>query len=85
MLHGIEGLLLTAVAGYWVLERSEGHKGDLKRVGRVLGVIIIVASLVGVVCRVWCLGACPMGAKGKGRFCPFSMKSSPPPSQTLSE
>ncbi len=70
-------LLLSAVAGYWVLERSSGHKGNLKSVGQVVGWVVVVVSLIGVACRVsyavtgkgWCAD------KGKGgHFCPFTGK-----------
>jgi hypothetical protein len=70
--HGIGLLLVTVVAGYWVLERAETHKGDLRRVGKALGWLIIVASLIGIACRVWCYATCPPGAMGKKSFCPFS-------------
>ena len=80
MVYGSGVLLLTAVAGYWVLERAETHKGSLKRVGKVLGWMIIVASLVGAVCRTCTFltdkGWCPM----KGWSCPSMQKSSPPSS-----
>ena len=69
--HGIGLLLVTGVAGYWVLERAETHKGDLRRVGKVLGWLIIVSSLIGIACRVWCYATCPPGAMGKKGFCPF--------------
>lgn len=70
--HGIGLLLVTVVAGYWVLERAETHKGDLRRVGKVLGWLIIVSSLIGIACRVWGYATCPPGAMGKQGFCPFS-------------
>lgn len=73
--YGIGLLLATIVAGYWVLERAETHKGDLRRVGKVLGWLIIVASLIGIACRVWCYATCPPGAIGKKGFCPFSRSS----------
>ena len=66
MLHGTGFLLLTTVAGYWVLERAESHKGTLRRVGKLIGWVVIVGSLVGVACRF-----CPKYS------CPFSPKSSP--------
>ena len=71
-------LLLTAIGGYWVLERAETHKGSLRRAGRFLGWLIIVSSLLGVACRVWYAATCAPGMMGKGGFCPFS-KSAPPP------
>ena len=74
--HGVGMLLVGAVAGYWVLERAETHKGQLRQIGRLLGGAIIIMSLVGVVCRVWCLaseaGHCWMGGKKSG-YCPFTM------------
>ena len=79
MLHDVGGLLLAAVGGYWVLERAETHKGDLKRVGQFLGALIIVASLVGVVCRVWSAATCRPGSMGKRWYCPYSPKSAPMP------
>jgi len=84
MLHGGAGmLLLGAVAGYWVLERAETHKGDLRRVGKALGWLIIVTSLIGLACRVYAVatgkgGYCPVH---KGWSCPYSPKSPSLPSQ----
>ena len=82
MVHGVGILLLSAIGGYWVLERASGHRGRLKQVGQLLGGLIIIVSLVGVACRVWCLAAgkggfCPLGKKG-GWQCPFSSKTSSP-------
>ena len=83
MLHRIGGLLLTRVAGYWVLERAETHKGQLKKIGLVLGSLIIVISLVGVVAQVWCSGSwkngyCPFGRMGKGSRPPAGLNMSIP-------
>ena len=82
--HGAGILLLTAVAGYWVLERADTHKGDLKRVGKVLGWLIIVVSIAGVACNVWYVAKyrsmyCPLPKRGG--YCPMSPQVSPPPSQ----
>ena len=85
--YGVGVLLLTAVAGYWVLERAETHKGRLKRVGQLLGGFIIIVSLAGAVCRVWCLAMgkmdyCPVNKTGKGYY-PFrsNAPSNPSPLQ----
>ena len=67
MYHGVGLLFLTAIGGYWVLERAETHKGQLRQVGRVLGTVIIVASLMGAVCRVWCLAAGAMRSSTRWR------------------
>ena len=82
MTHGTGLLLFAAVAGYWVLERSSGHKGDLKRVGQVIGWVVILASFAGLACKVWALSTgnapfCLLGEKGKS-FCPFASKLSGP-------
>ena len=80
MAYGTGILLLTAVAGYWVLERSAAHKGNIKQVGQVVGWFVIVTSIIGVTCRVYTLATgkayCPPG------LCPFTHKSSPPPAQS---
>ena len=78
MVHGVGVLLLSAVAGYWVLERADTHKGELKTIGQVLGAIIVVVSLVGMVCQIWSAAMCSPGGMGKG-YCPFSFKSMSPP------
>ena len=80
MMQGGAGtLLLGAVGGYWVLERAARQKGNLKKVGQLLGAAIIIISLVGVACKVWCDITCSSGAMGKGGgWCPFS-SSSPKP------
>lgn len=61
-------LLLSAIGGYWVLERAENHKGQLRGVGRLLGSLIIVVSLLGLVSRAW--GNCSWGKDGWS--CPFA-------------
>ncbi len=85
-MHGAGILLLTAVAGYWVLERADTHKGELKRVGRLLGGLIIAVSFGGIVCSVWSAGHrktgyCPMPMK-KGGYCPFTSPSSTAPAES---
>lgn len=75
LMGGSAGLLLSAVAGYWVLERADRHKGRLRTLGQALGGVILVVSLVGLACRVWCVsqgagGWC--GMKAKGGMCPLT-------------
>lgn len=73
MMGSSAGLLLAAVAGYWVMERAERHKSGLKTVGKVLGAVIIVVSLLGVACAAWCGGKSCGHGKGmmmKG-MCPL--------------
>lgn len=77
MAYGAGVLLLSAVAGYWALERSSSHKGVLKKTGQLVGWVVIVVSLTGVVCRV----VSAVGGEGvfcrlKGSaMCPFSSKT----------
>ena len=75
MVSGSGVLLLASIGGYWVLERASTHKGGLKRIGQILGGVIIAVSLIGVACRVWYL------ATGTGGFCPFMPKSDMSPVQ----
>ena len=83
--HGLVGLLLAAVAGYWVLERASERKGQLKQVGFFVGSLIIVVSILGVACSIWCMasgnaGMCPFGGKmGRGGYSPYMP---PAPSST---
>ena len=70
-------LLLTAIGGYWVMERADAHKGQLKRVGTLLGSAIIVLSLLGIVVRSW--AACHWARHHGGGFsCPFMSKPEAP-------
>ena len=69
MADGSGLLLVSAAIGYLVLERSEKHKGGLKRVGRLLGSVIIIVSLIGVACRIWYVSTWTKGAWA-GRYCP---------------
>ena len=73
MMHGTVGYLLTAIGGYWVLERSSERKGNLKKVGGIVGTFIIVASILGFSYALWC------GPDGKRGMitCPFSGKAAP--------
>jgi len=73
--HGVSVLLITSAVGYWVLTTSEKEKGQVKKVGRLLALIIILVSLVGVACRAISFarakGYCPAGTMS----CPFTGKS----------
>ena len=82
--HSVGILLLTAVAGYWVLERASERKGQLKQVGLFVGSLIIVVSIVGVACSIWYMasgnaGMCPLGKMGRGGYSPYMP---PAPSST---
>ena len=78
MMHDVGVLLLSVVAGYWVLERSSSHKGELQRVGRLLGTVVIAVSLIGLGYAIanvaaYSMSYCPMGKSAMtGRYCPFT-------------
>ncbi len=76
-MHGVGVLLVTAIGGYWVLERAEKHRRPLKTVGQLLGGSIILISLLGVACSVWCAGgraSCGWNGHGGKAQCPFSAR-----------
>ena len=81
MTHGIVGLMAAAIGGYWVLERASTHKRRLRQVGQLVGGLIIVVSLGGVACSLWCLatGKAGYGRMGKKGYCPFMSKTAPLP------
>lgn len=70
-------LLISAAAGYWVVTLSEHQKGGVRKLGQYLGVAIIVASVLGAACKIYCAAACyqqsmcPMPVM-KGAACPMS-------------
>ena len=66
-------LLLAIVAGYWLLERAASHRGNLKRVGQILGATVIVIALAGTVCKVWAISTGQGGwSKMGGWSCSYS-------------
>ena len=73
-MHGSSGvLLLSTVGGYLVLERAAKQRGSLKLIGRVVGWIVILLSILGVACQVLCAasGSCDMRPGIKRGQCPF--------------
>jgi len=83
---GVALLLLSAAVGYWVLERANDQKKELKTVGQVVGYLIIVLSFIGVACKVYALstgrwvGYCPAKSGCPAGFkCPFSGQGAQPP------
>ena len=81
MMGSGSGLLLVGViGGYWLLERAETHKGKLRRIGRVLGALVIVVSLLGAVFRGWSACHWTKHRRGLGGWsCPFMSKPAPAP------
>ena len=81
MMSGGSGLLLLSViGGYWMLERAETHKGELRRIGRLLGGTVIIGSLLGLIFRCWAAG---QWIKNSGWSCPFMSKSAPAPTPAV--
>ncbi len=72
--HGTASLLLTAAVGDWVLERASTQKKNLKTIGQIVGAAIIIASFMGVACKVYSLSQCMKGGyySPTGVFCPFT-------------
>ncbi|PIQ82875.1 MAG: hypothetical protein COV76_01400 [Candidatus Omnitrophica bacterium CG11_big_fil_rev_8_21_14_0_20_64_10] len=71
MFGGIPLLLIAAAAGYWVLTLAAGQKGNLKRFGQIVGILIVVVAIAGTACKLsyqW-RGRCGMGSKGKMACC----------------
>ena len=77
MVHEAAGLLIAAALGYLVVERADKHKGSLRRIGYMVGGVIIVSSILGLACAVSCKAgawSCNMGMKKSG-YCPMMQKS----------
>ena len=69
-------LLITSAAGYWVLTLAQHQKGSTKSLGRWLGAVIILVSLAGTACTIYCAVSgkavtCPPMGKAWGA-CPLS-------------
>lgn len=81
MIHGVSGLLVATAAGYWVLTNASKEKGQIKKLGQILGLIIIVVSMAGAACKVYyCVSACQSGGMMSGKAaCPFPFSSPPAP------
>ena len=82
--HGVSALLVTSAVGYWVLTLAAKEKEGTKKLGHLVGLIIIVVSLLGVACKVYyqisaCSGKYGMMGRG-GMSCPFTGKQMPAPS-----
>ncbi len=79
MTHGVAPLLISAAAGYWMLIQAGKEKAQLKKIGQVVGVVILVASLAGAACKIYyqVTGCVPE----KGIFCPYGSKTQTPPAR----
>lgn len=76
--HGVPALLITAAVGYWVLTLAAKEKEQLRKVGNVVGLLIIVVSLLGAACKIYYQVSgknCPPGwGKRGGMACPMTGK-----------
>lgn len=88
MYHSVGIFLLTAVAGYWLMERALKQRGRMKQFGQLLSAFIITVSIVGVICKVTLISSGDyshyrMGKGSSGWSCPFAAKkASQVPSST---
>ncbi|OGX38020.1 MAG: hypothetical protein A3C53_08285 [Omnitrophica WOR_2 bacterium RIFCSPHIGHO2_02_FULL_68_15] len=68
-------MLVSAAVGYWVVTQAEHQKAGVKKLGQYLGIAIILVSVIGVACKVYCITSCPPGgAMGKSAMCPMTGK-----------
>ena len=74
--HGMSVLLVTSAVGYWTLTAAGKEKGRVKTMGQYLGLLIIVLSLFGAACKIYCaLQAChASGGYFGGKGCPWVSK-----------
>lgn len=75
---GIGGLLIAAAAGYWVLTLATKEKNQVKKLGQLVGTIILAVSLGAVGLSVYCWATrCPTSGKwgySSGKMaCPMPM------------
>ncbi len=75
MVHSIGILMISAAAGYWVLTLAAKEKGRVKMLGKVLGLVIILVSVLGSACKICYFMNCSRGMKGA---CPFTGKMMAP-------
>lgn len=72
MMHDVVGLLISAAVGYWVIERADKHKGPVRRIGLLVGTLIVVASILSLACAVSCKTSGYYGWSSKrGGYCPM--------------
>lgn len=67
MTHQIVAYLISLAVGYWVLTLAGKEKGNNQKIGKVIGWIIIVASLFGPLC----LAACHMKCVSNPAECSY--------------
>ena len=69
---GVPLYLVTLALGYWVLRTAESQGKELKKIGQVIGVVIVLVSGVGLLCKAyWAWRSCCARSSSLG-FCPYS-------------
>lgn len=67
------GLIAFGI-GYLVLVQAGKEAGGMRILGKIVGIVIMVVSLLGGICAVKCkMGVCG----GKAPMCPFTAKAAP--------
>ncbi len=76
MLNSVAGLLISTAVGYLVIERADKLKGSVRRVGFLVGTLIVVASILSLAWSVSCGTSGPGWASfKKGGYCPMTGKA----------
>ena len=72
--HGVAALFFSTAAGYWVLTLAAKEKEGTKKIGHLVGLIIIVVSLLGAACGIYRQVSACSGKYGMmgGKACPFT-------------
>ena len=89
--HSVAPLLIASAAGYWVMTQAEHQKGGVRKLGQYLGLAIVVASIIGAACKIYCAAACatssacPTPMMMKGSACPMSKTMGMPSSSAPPE
>ena len=65
--------LLVIAAGYFVFAHASAQKGEVKTVGRIVGLIIMILALAGVACGICykAKGMCGGGDMMMKSYCPM--------------
>jgi hypothetical protein len=68
-------LLIAAGVGYWVLTLAGKQKARIKTLGRWLGLLIIIVSVLGASCKMYYQWTC--GSSGYYKKCSYSASNCP--------
>ena len=66
--------LIALGVGYMVFLNASKEKGSTRQIGRIIGALIVVLSILSGICMAKCkMGTCSM--YGKAPMCPITSKS----------